>query len=633
MVFNLDDIISKKRTGQYEKRINFLKKKPREWDTSNIEQTVNEVHKNIIDGKCKALVLYGEPQSGKTETMIALTAKLLDFGKKHILLLVTDHVQLRDQNLREFAISGLSPTPQTNKDFLRDVKENNLNISKSPFIIFCKKNGRELRELIKDTKIRELNDLVIIDDEADYATPNSKINKKLSGDEKEQQSVINELIDRMMNTNGIWIGVTATPGRLDLNNTMANDHNKWVYLPPHSKYYGQYDFFPPKFRKIGRKAFEYNVKYLSDSNDDPSFLKEAVFRFLVKVSKRNLENIKSDKLEDFYSMVVHTSTGKDGHKNDFKNVNENIFIPIKEENKNYHKVMAEIHSTALKIYKDEGLANEIINYIVENKTKYQLVVMNSDKDMRSQNFDIGTKPIAPFTLIFGGNIISRGLTFHGLLSMFFSRTTKHKMDKGTYIQRARMFGNREPVFKDFELTIPESLFLDWFQVFKEHREDLATITGESSPLWHSSKRTKTTAPGSIDKANVIQQSGELHFEKFKLKEEIEKIYISGLKENKLDCIKKLYKVLGSRYFPKAFYDDVADDKDAEKDSNIYIQNILNIKDYADRIPGDVRRKRGGHINGHNSGAEYWFAIYKNDKNDARLFYRSYFNRTIISHIR
>ena len=91
--------------------------------------------------------------------------------------------------------------------------------------------------------------------------------------------------------------------------------------------------------------------------------------------------------------------------------------------------------------------------------------------------------------------------------------------------------------------------------------------------------------------------------------------------------------MGSRYFPKAFYDDVADDKDAEKDSNIYIQNILNIKDYADRIPGDVRRKRGGHINGHNSGAEYWFAIYKNDKNDARLFYRSYFNRTIISHIR
>ena len=177
--------------------------------------------------------------------------------------------------------------------------------------------------------------------------------------------------------------------------------------------------------------------------------------------------------------------------------------------------MQELHVTAIKMYQDENLANEILNYIYENKNKYNLIVMNSDKDMKSQNFDLGTKPITPFTIIFGGNIISRGLTFHGLLSMFFSRTTKHKMDKGTYIQRARMFGNRKEVFHDFELTIPESLYFDWFQVFKEHREDLATITGESSPLWHSSKRTKTTAPGSIDKANVEQQSGELRFKIFR----------------------------------------------------------------------------------------------------------------------
>ena len=34
-----------------------------------------EVHKNVLSEGCQALVLYGEPQSGKTETMIALTAK------------------------------------------------------------------------------------------------------------------------------------------------------------------------------------------------------------------------------------------------------------------------------------------------------------------------------------------------------------------------------------------------------------------------------------------------------------------------------------------------------------------------------------------------------------------------------
>ena len=154
MNFNLNNIISKNKVEQYSRRIQFLKK-IKKWDTSNIEQTVEEVHKNVLSKGCQALVLYGEPQSGKTETMIALTAKLLDSGKKHILLLVTDHVQLRDQNLREFAMSGLSPTPQTNKDFLRDIKENNLATEKSrKRQIICDKNLKKLFNLnINDNRI------------------------------------------------------------------------------------------------------------------------------------------------------------------------------------------------------------------------------------------------------------------------------------------------------------------------------------------------------------------------------------------------------------------------------------------------------------------------------------------------
>ena len=80
-----------------------------------------------------------------------------------------------------------------------------------------------------------------------------------------------------------------------------------------------------------------------------------------------------------------------------------------------------------------------------------------------------------------------------------------------------MFGNREDLFKDFELTIPTNLYTDWWQVFKEHRESLATVNNFDHILWFSSKRTKTTQPSSIDKANVIEQSGN-YFEKFKLDE-------------------------------------------------------------------------------------------------------------------
>ena len=38
-----------------------------------------------LDAGVRSLVVYGEPQSGKTEFMIALVCKLLDSGKKTIL--------------------------------------------------------------------------------------------------------------------------------------------------------------------------------------------------------------------------------------------------------------------------------------------------------------------------------------------------------------------------------------------------------------------------------------------------------------------------------------------------------------------------------------------------------------------
>lgn len=196
-----------------------------------------------------------------------------------------------------------------------------------------------------------------------------------------------------------------------------------------------------------------------------------------------------------------------------------------------------------------------------------------------------------------------------------------------------MFGNREDIFNDFELTIPQKLYLDWWQVFKEHRESLATINGFDHPLWFSSKRTKTTQPSSIDKANVVEQSGEIYFEKFELTEEIKNIYEFGLKDNKLKMIDKLYKSLGERRFFKVFYEELINDPDAEKDENIYVQNIRNIEKDKYSIPGEVRRSVGGHIDGHSSGAEYWLAMFYSDKtNEARLFYRSYFNRKILSHI-
>ena len=56
----------------------------------------------------------------------------------------------------------------------------------------------------------------MIDDEADYATPNSKINQGT-------KTAINDLVGKLLGGDGYYVGVTATPARPNLNNTFQND--------------------------------------------------------------------------------------------------------------------------------------------------------------------------------------------------------------------------------------------------------------------------------------------------------------------------------------------------------------------------------------------------------------------------
>ena len=73
--------------------------------------------------------------------------------------------------------------------------------------------------------------------EADYATPNSKVNQS-------EKSRINELTGDLIGEEGTYIGVTATPARLDLSKTHQNQNEHWIDFPPHSNYTGQDKFFP-----------------------------------------------------------------------------------------------------------------------------------------------------------------------------------------------------------------------------------------------------------------------------------------------------------------------------------------------------------------------------------------------------
>src|ERR1700734_2360626 len=81
--------------------------------TKGIEAAVDGAIAKLATPENGVLVIYGEPQSGKTEMMICLTAKLLDEGHRIVVHLMNDSLDLLAQNLKRFKMSGLAPAPRT----------------------------------------------------------------------------------------------------------------------------------------------------------------------------------------------------------------------------------------------------------------------------------------------------------------------------------------------------------------------------------------------------------------------------------------------------------------------------------------------------------------------------------------
>jgi hypothetical protein len=603
-MFNLDEL--KKETtanNRYERRLAKLVSEGLQVDL--IKAVVEHAVANLSSSQ-QSFVIYGEPQSGKTEMMIALTAKLLDIGSKLVILLLNDSVQLLGQNLERFQRSGLAPAPKK----FSEVIPPEITIGDHQWVIFCKKNSKDLQKLLE--KLDGHSNRVVIDDEADYATPNSKINKK-------EKTKINALTEKLIGTKGTYIGVTATPARLDLNRTHKNQNEHWIDFPPHSSYTGQEVFFP-----VSTENLSYRLTFVPDGGDVPKYLREAFFGFMVNVAYLNKS---VNEPEQNYSMLIHTSSKKADHSVDYKQVVK-IFEALKNDKNTKHEAyFKRIWEIANDRY--PGHADELTKYAIDNRDRNNIVVMNSDKEKNAADNRTATDPTAPFTVVIGGNIVSRGVTFKNLLSMFFTRDVKHKLQQDTYIQRARMFGSRGSYLKYFELTIPKDLYLDWQTCFIFHRLSLESRKqNKQSPVWLDGERITAVASASIDKTNVLVDKGEMSFALFSFNEqEIEEIISQNIKP--IHKIKALAELLGKDCLPGYLIDFI------EKfcplgDGSIAVHPPNSIAGYSDKAGemdrATITRTKGFIGNPQMEISKYPDAIHHiniffNDSGRARIFYK------------
>ena len=590
--------------SQYQRQLERLTSQGKSVDC--IEAAVRGALASLSDTKRAAFVIYGEPQSGKTEMMICLTARLLDSGRQFILHLLNDSVDLLGQNLGRFQASGLAPSAKNYTDILDPA----IRISGRQHVVFCKKNGRDLEKLLN--KIGHLDRVAIIDDEADFASPNAKINKNA-------KTRINELITELLGDTGDYIGVTATPARLDLNNTFDNDSSLWVDFPPHQLYTGQDIFFPLDVT-VGDT---YQLTLLPTNHDEPKYARSAFFSFLVNVAYLN-KWVNSN--EQNYSMLIHTSGKKVDHKADWYVFDKIITTLSDSTSRDFSRYAEDIWLIAKERYNDVD-ANELTAYVINNISRSALIILNSDRDF-VQNGAAATNPSSLFTLIIGGNIVSRGVTFDNLLSMFFTRDVKQKIQQDTYIQRARMFGSRGKYLRFFELTIPEHLYEDWHRCFVFHRLALAGIReGIGSPVWLSDSRISAVASASIDRSTVDLDKGEMAFRIFKFSPSFDQIAASA--DGVSERLEALSSALGDLAFP-TYLKRYITRTSPKLDEALAIHESSSIDGYRDGEDGldkrSIERRRG--FMGTNQlergkypRAVHHLKIFRNAEGNARLFYK------------
>ena len=596
---------------RYQRRLNRLVAENRE--TDRIEKVVNESIENIRKGE-KSFVIYGEPQSGKTEMMIALTEKLLDEGAKIIIVLLNDSVQLLNQNLERFQRSGLSPSPKK----FSEVLPPSVKIDNGQWVIFSKKNAHDLEKLVD--KLSAYPQKMVIDDEADYATPNSRISRQM---QKKKQSRINELTGQLLEKDGIYIGVTATPARLDLNRTHDNQNESWIFFPPHQKYTGQEQFFPSSLSN-----FPFMLELLPDEGDFPVYLRKALFSFMVNVAYLNTQI--NNEGEGNYSFLIHTSGNTADHSVDYKQVQKAFEILREDQNPRHEKYYEEIYNIASKRHPDH--IEEIMGYIIKNNTRSNIVVMNSDEEKNVADNRTATDPTSPFTIAIGGNLVSRGVTFENLLGMFFTRDVLHRMQQDTYIQRARMFGSRNNHLKYFELTIPKTLYLKWHQCFIFHRLSLDLIKNDyRTPVWLENSKIATTSSSSIDRTRVFIDRGEVHFELLEYSSDVVNSVDNILKRSdysNLQKVEALSKFLGDTILPQYLVDYIRIFL-PDGDSSIAIHEPRSISGYKDNASIDKEKiiRSRGFIGKRELESEkfpdavHHIFILHNDNGKARVYYK------------
>ncbi|MFF2494178.1 Z1 domain-containing protein [Agromyces sp. NPDC058064] len=445
----------------------------------------------------RGLVL-GHVQSGKTANFTATIAKAADAGYRLFIVLSGVHNSLRrqtqlrlDEQLCDLRPADWVQLTTEDRDFGTPIRALPLVAGTDlRLLAVVKKNATRLGRLRQWLQLAQEQGgldkcpVLVIDDEADQASPNSHRDPELD------RTRINDEIVRLLALPKVaYVGYTATP----FANVLANPADpsdiyprSFIYpLPKPAGYFGAEELFRPgeneeegshpahdMIRFVPEdEAAQYVVRAKSPHSPQltPS-LRQAIRWFVLATAARRFRTGTAQ----HSSMLVHT-TMRVQPQLDLMPVIESYVGELAREwtegatteweaqwRTEVAREPAKLHGLHLVTFSELSLhVNDVLNSakaVADNSYSVERLIYTDE----------------PATVIaVGGNTLSRGLTLHGLVSSFFMRTASAY---DSVLQMGRWFGYRRGYEDLPRVWMTESLASD-FQflagIEAEIREDIA----------------------------------------------------------------------------------------------------------------------------------------------------------------
>jgi hypothetical protein len=445
-------------------------------------QGISEPNSPIRDAAPTGL-LYGRIQSGKTLAMILASALAIDNGFGIVVVLTSDNRRLVQQTMRRFkALVGplvFSSNEQAGGEYEWVLERENIvrRIRSNGVVFICAKNQAHLRSLIQFLRDigAERFPALIMDDEADQATPDTTLAARTAGRagaptqgsttfrltvENDSTSELGFSLREVLRHN-VFIQVTATPYALLLQNIDSPLRPSFSeILHPGEGYTGGETFFASAV--LDNPMAQPPLVYVDENESSalasspavtPTGLERSIAFFLLAAAAHSLT--RGGFPADGYKHLCHTSPRTAAHDAvaDLVRTYTNrladeldVDVLIVARRRELVWAFEELSRSV------SGLPTivQLLNRIRMRLVRRRVMVINAQGG--EGEFEAG------FNFMIGGNILGRGLTIDDLLVTYYLRQARAtQMD--TMLQHARMYGYRGDILPYVRVFLPQSLAL------------------------------------------------------------------------------------------------------------------------------------------------------------------------------